>query len=368
MKIVHVVGARPNFMKVAPTMGALSDEHGVEQRLVHTGQHYDRTLSEAFFEDLDMPYPDAFLGVGSGSHAQQTALVMTRLESLIVEEAPDAVLVAGDTNSTMAAALCAAKLNTPVVHLEAGLRSGDRTMPEEVNRIVADHVAEVLLTPSRDADANLLGEGISGDSIAFVGNTMIDSLRRYEEQARDLEVGRRDYGCEGYVLVTLHRPALVDDANCLVEVMDHLEDVAAERAVLFPLHPRTRSVLRAAGWRPSRVRLLEPQSYIRFLSLQIGAFAVLTDSGGVQEETTVLGIPCFTLRTTTERPVTVTEGTNRVLGLGTEALETFREALEGGLPRRAVVPERWDGRAAQRVAEVVVGHYARALSALEAAR
>ena len=361
MKVLHVVGTRPNFMKIAPTLAALRSEPGVDQRLVHTGQHYDRALSEAFFDDLEIPYPDAFLGVGSGSHARQTALVMTRLERVIAETWPDVVLVVGDTNSTAASALCAAKLNIPVIHLEAGLRSGDRTMPEEVNRIVTDHVADLLLTPSRDADTNLSREGVAPERVVFVGNTMIDSLRRYEARARQLEVARRDYNAENYVLVTLHRPGLVDDAARLVEVMEVLETVAADWPVLFPVHPRTRGVLRSMRWSPTRVRLLEPQSYLRFLSLQTDASAVLTDSGGVQEETTVLGVPCFTLRTTTERPVTVLEGTNRVLGLGRDALDAFRRALSGSLPRRPVTPEGWDGRAAHRVADAVLDRYGTAL-------
>ena len=357
MKILHLVGTRPNFMKVAPVMAALAPLPGVEQLLVHTGQHYDPTLSDAFFEDLELPYPDHFLGVGSGSHGAQTAAVILGLEPILEQERPDAIVVPGDVNSTMAGAIAAVKLEVPVVHLEAGLRSRDRSMPEEHNRVIADHVADLLLTPTRAAGDNLLAEGVAPARIAFVGNTMIDSLRRHEAAARALDVARREHGVEGHLLVTLHRPSLVDDAERLIEVMEVLEDVARERPVLFPVHPRTAGVLDAAGWRPRRVRLVEPQGYLRFLSLEASAWVVLTDSGGVQEETTVLGVPCFTLRTTTERPVTVAEGTNRVLGVGPEALVAFRAALRGPLPRGGSVPDGWDGRAAARVAEVLLGRY-----------
>jgi UDP-N-acetylglucosamine 2-epimerase (non-hydrolysing) len=356
IKIVHIVGARPNFMKVAPTMAALTAA-GVEQRLVHTGQHYDDLLSDAFVEDLELPQPHYLLGAGSGSHAEQTARIMVALEPVLARERPDAVLVAGDANSTMAAAVTAAKLALPVVHLEAGLRSGDRSMPEETNRIVADHVADLLLTPSRDADANLLAEGVPKERIRFVGNTMIDSLRRFEAAARSLEVASVDYGVDDYILVTLHRPSLVDEPARLAEVVQMLEDVAIERPVLFPVHPRTAKNLRSTGWRPQRVRLLAPQTYLRFLSLELGASAVLTDSGGVQEETTVFGVPCFTLRTTTERPITVSEGTNRVLGIGRDALDAFRAALREPLRARPSAPERWDGRAGVRAAEAIIERY-----------
>lgn len=361
MKIVHVVGARPNFMKVAPTMDALSSLERVDQLLIHTGQHYDAELSDVFFEDLDLPEPDHFLGVGSGSHAEQTGRIMLALEPLLASEAPDAVLVAGDANSTMASALTAAKTDVPVVHLEAGLRSRDRSMPEEINRIVADHLADLLLTPSRDADENLISEGVVSERIRFVGNTMIDSLLLHEPKARRLAVARTDYDVEDYLLVTLHRPSLVDDLTRLGEVLAVLDEIAIERPVLFPVHPRTRKNLRRQGWHPSRVRLLDPQPYLRFLSLEIDAAAVLTDSGGIQEETTVLGVPCFTLRSTTERPVTVSEGTNRVLGVGRTALAALEAALHQPLTRHPCMPEGWDGRAAVRVAEAILDRYARPL-------
>lgn len=359
MKVLHVVGTRPNFMKVAPVLAELATRPAVEQRLVHTGQHYDRRLSDAFFEDLSLPHPDFFLEVGSGSHGEQTAHVILRLEPILAAERPDLVLVPGDVNSTLAAALAAVKLDLPVVHLEAGLRSYDRTMPEEHNRVVVDHLADLLLTPSRDADDNLRSEGIPEGRIAFVGNVMIDSLRAHEAAARALDVARQAYGAEGYLLVTLHRPATADHADALLEVMETLERVAERRPVLFPVHPRTNAMLSRLGWQPRRVRLLEPHGYLQFLSLQVSAAAVLTDSGGVQEETTALGIPCFTLRANTERPITVAEGTNRLLGVGPPALARLLEALEERPPEPTGQPEGWDGAAAGRVARVLVERYGR---------
>jgi UDP-N-acetylglucosamine 2-epimerase (non-hydrolysing) len=332
-------------------------ERDVTQSLVHTGQHYDEVMSDAFFEDLDLPHPDHFLGIGSGSHAEQTARIMLALEPLLTREGCDAVVVAGDANSTMAAAVAAAKINLPVVHLEAGLRSADREMPEEINRVVADHVSDLLLTPSRDADENLTREGVDSERVRFIGNTMIDSLRRHEPDARALKVAETEYGVAEYVLVTLHRPSLVDDSQRLRAVLEVLDEIAIERPVLFPVHPRTQGNLRSAHWHPERVRLIDPQPYLRFLSLQSDAFAVLTDSGGVQEETTVLGVPCFTLRSTTERPITVSQGTNRVLGIGPDALTAFRDALRDPLDRRPRAPEGWDGRAGVRAADAIVERY-----------
>jgi len=358
MKVFLIVGTRPNFMKVAPVLVKLAARPEVEQRLVHTGQHYDRRLSDAFFEDLSLPQPDFFLEVGSGSHGEQTARVILGLEPILAAERPDLVLVPGDVNSTLAAALAAVKLDLPVVHLEAGLRSYDRTMPEEHNRVVVDHLADLLLTPSRDADENLRSEGIPEERIAFVGNVMIDSLRGHEAAARALDVGRRAYGAEDYLLVTLHRPATVDHPDALLEVMETLEQVSERRPVLFPVHPRTNAMLSKLGWKAGRIQLLEPQGYLQFLSLQASAAAVLTDSGGVQEETTALGVPCFTLRANTERPITVAEGTNRLLGVGPPALARFLEALEEPPAEATGQPEGWDGEAAGRVARVLVERYA----------
>jgi UDP-N-acetylglucosamine 2-epimerase (non-hydrolysing) len=356
VKVLHIVGTRPNFMKVSPVMRALEGVPDVRQVLVHTGQHYDPRLSDAFFADLDMPAPDHFLRVGSGTHAKQTAGVMLSLEPVLFEESPDLVLVPGDVNSTLAAALTAAKVGVPVAHLEAGLRSRDRAMPEEHNRVLTDHLAEVLLTPSLTADENLLAEGVDERRIAFVGNTMIDSLRTYETAARELDVAA-EMGVEGFLLVTLHRPGLVDHPERFAPVMEALELIAEERPVIYPIHPRSRRGLEEAGWRPRRIQLVEPLGYLRFLSLLTAADAVLTDSGGIQEETTVLGIPCFTLRANTERPITVERGTNTVLGVGNSAVERLQDLVDGTPVRRPVELEGWDGRAAERVRDVLLSRF-----------
>jgi UDP-N-acetylglucosamine 2-epimerase (non-hydrolysing) len=356
MKILQVVGTRPNFMKVAPVMRALADSPEVRQVLVHTGQHYDHRMSDAFFADLELPPPDHFLGVGSGTHAQQTARVMLNLEPLLLEESPDLILVPGDVNSTLAAALTAAKVGIPVAHLEAGLRSWDRTMPEERNRVLTDHLADLLLTPSRDADENLLNEGIDRHRIAFVGNTMIDSLLTYEAAARELNIAT-EMGIENFLLVTLHRPGLVDHPERFAPVMEALELIAEARPVIYPIHPRSRRSLEGGGWRPRRVQLVEPLGYLSFLSLLTAADAVVTDSGGIQEETTVLGIPCFTLRANTERPITVEQGTNTVVGVGESAVETLPHLVARELMRRPVELEGWDGRAAERVRDVILSRF-----------
>jgi UDP-N-acetylglucosamine 2-epimerase (non-hydrolysing) len=350
--IVHVVGARPNYMKVAPIYAELERRGNVHQRLVHTGQHYDKNVNEVFFSELPLPKPHAQLAVGSGSHAEQTARALVELERVFGEWQPDLVLVPGDVNSTLAGALAAAKLNIPVCHLEAGLRSFDRSMPEEHNRRLTDHLSSLLLTPSEDGNRNLESEGISGDTVVLVGNTMIDTLLANVDEARGLAEWKR-YGLEqrGYLLVTLHRPALVDDARLIVTALRALEEVAEALPVLFPVHPRTRRRLEEAGVAPNRVQLVDPLPYRRFLSLQTGAAAVATDSGGIQEETTALGIPCFTLRDNTERPITVTHGTNVVLGLDPVHLREVPERLQ--LRRRSVVPPLWDGRAGERAADAV---------------
>ena len=350
------MGTRPNFMKVAPVVRALDAVLDLEQVLVHTGQHYDPGMSDAFFNDLDLPDPDHYLGVGSGTHTQQTARVMTGLEAVLVEERPNVVVVPGDVNSTLAAALTAAQAGIAVAHLEAGLRSRDHSMPEERNRILTDHAAELLLTPSRDADENLRAEGIDERRIAFVGNTMIDSLRTFESAAGDLDVGG-EIGVEHFLLVTLHRPGLVDHPERFRPVMEALEQVAEERPVVYPIHPRSRQGLEDSGWRPNRVRLLKPLGYLRFLSLLLSADAVLTDSGGIQEETTVLGIPCFTLRANTERPITVQLGTNTVLGVGDSVVESLPRILSGFPLRQPVELERWDGRAAERVRDAILSRF-----------
>ena len=347
--VVHIVGARPNYMKVAPVWAALEQLGNVEQQLVHTGQHYDREINDVFFDELPLPKPHHQLNVGSGSHGEQTARALVELEQLFVDLRPDLVVVPGDVNCTLAAALAAAKLQIPVCHLEAGLRSFDTTMPEEHNRRLTDHLSSLLLTHSEDANMNLVDEGIDPTKLAFVGNTMIDTLLANVEKARELQAWR-ELGLEnrGYVLVTLHRPALVDDPGLMRRTLRGLEEIAHEFPVVFPVHPRTRERLNELVVRESRIRLVPPLSYTNFLSLQTGAAAVVTDSGGVQEETTVLGIPCFTLRDNTERPVTVTHGTNVVLGLSPERLKDVPELLRKA--RRGVVPPFWDGLAGRRAA------------------
>jgi UDP-N-acetylglucosamine 2-epimerase (non-hydrolysing) len=348
--VVHVVGARPNYMKIAPLYESLADRGRVEQRLVHTGQHYDRELSDAFFAELPLPRPHVELHVGSGPHGEQTARALEGLERTFVELEPDLVVVAGDVNSTLAGALAAVKLGIDVCHLEAGLRSYDRGMPEEHNRRVTDHLSTLLLTHSEDAGENLQREGISGESVAFVGNTMIDTLLRNVDRARDArEWETHDLQEGGYLLVTLHRPGLVDDPELLSVTLAALEEIAVDLPVVFPVHPRTRARLESLGTvSSSRLALTPPLPYGAFLSLQTSARAVLTDSGGIQEETTALGVRCFTLRANTERPVTVTHGTNMILGLQPERIREIPALLELSVP--GGVPPLWDGRAGERAA------------------
>ncbi len=364
MRIAHVLGTRPNFVKMAPVIAATSARLGaVSAIVVHTGQHYDRAMSEVFFEELGVPEPDHMLGVGSGSHAEQTAKVLERLEPVLRDEAPDLVLVPGDVNSTLAAALCASRLGIAVGHVESGLRSFDRSMPEEVNRVVADHLSELLFLHSAEAEENLAAEGVGAERMHFTGNTMIDTLVALEPRFRGREAAR-ELGIDpgAYLLVTLHRPSLVD-GPLLDEAVAALERVAAEMPVVFPVHPRTRKML--AGRELAGVRLVDPVGYLDFLSLEAEAGAVLTDSGGIQEETTFLGIPCFTLRDNTERPVTVRAGTNTLLGLDPARIAEIPELLEARRAGSRDTPGReaedvsrpylWDGKAAERVADVVAG-------------
>jgi UDP-N-acetylglucosamine 2-epimerase (non-hydrolysing) len=351
--VVHVVGARPNYMKIAPLYAELERRGSVEQRLVHTGQHYDSSVSDVFFAELPLPEPHVKLEVRSGTHGAQTARALDGLERVFLDLRPDLVVVPGDVNSTLAAALAAVKLNIPVCHLEAGLRSFDWAMPEEHNRRLTDHVSTLLLTHSAEAHDNLAAEGIPEERIAFVGNTMIDTLFANIDKARGLEVWKELGVREGdYVLVTLHRPALVDEPELLSRTVAALGIVAEALPVVFPVHPRTRQRIETLGLAVSkRIILVEPQPYARFLSLESGAAAVVTDSGGVQEETTALGIRCFTLRNNTERPVTVSQGTNFVLGLDPERLAAIPDYLE--LPLRDERPPLWDGHAGARAADEV---------------
>ena len=352
--VLHVVGARPNFMKVAPVMRALDARKGFRSILVHTGQHYDAQMSASFFDDLQIPAPDLNLGVGSGSHGAQTAAVMSALEPHLIAESPDVVLVVGDVNSTIAAALTAAKLNIPVAHVEAGLRSGDRSMPEEINRVLTDQVAELCLTPSPDAADNLQREGIPSGRIHFVGNVMVDSLVWHLPRARELAVPA-EMGLERgrYVVVTLHRPSNVDQRETLLGIVEALDEIAAKVPVIFPVHPRTAARLDGFGIPLRNVRTVEPMGYVSMLGLLEGAGSVITDSGGVQEETTVLGVPCLTLRDSTERPVTLSLGTNRLVPDRSRAsiLEAFGQAW--GSPTEGRRPELWDGAAAERIVDVL---------------
>ena len=362
LKILSVVGGRPNFPKIAPILEAMTEAPEIVSRLVHTGQHYDHAMSQAFFEDLAIPAPDFFLGVGSGSHAEQTAKVMIAFEQVLLGERPDLVVVVGDVNSTLAAALVAAKCLVPVAHVEAGLRSGDRTMPEEINRILTDHCADYLFTHSDDADANLRAEGIPGEKIFLTGNVMIDTLRKCEGLARKRRTAEGlGLSAQGYALLTLHRPSNVDDPAVFGRILDGLEAVLADLPVLFPIHPRSRKRLEEFGLgariaRLGNLRLTDPLGYLTFLGLMMEARLVLTDSGGIQEETTALGVPCLTLRESTERPVTVRLGTNRLVGTDPDRLrQEARRILEGGSPRGSL-PPLWDGQAAKRIVAILRRH------------
>jgi UDP-N-acetylglucosamine 2-epimerase (non-hydrolysing) len=353
-----VVGARPNFMKIAPIAHVLAQRADVQHLIVHTGQHYDPNMSKVFFEDLEIPEPDLYLGVGSGSHSEQTAKVMMHFEEILLKERPDLVIVVGDVNSTMAATLVSAKLHVPVAHVEAGLRSFDRDMPEEINRLVTDALADILLTPSRDGDENLLREGVDASRIRFVGNVMIDSLLKFLPKARATRAWQK-LGVEhgNYVLVTLHRPSNVDDRRKLADLLEMFGALAERLPVVFPIHPRTRKMISEFGLKHDYpgLQLVQPIGYLEFIAMQEGARLVLTDSGGIQEETTILEVPCLTLRNNTERPVTVTSGTNRLVG---QDIATIQKACEEVLSQPKPVgrvPELWDGRTAERIVDELVG-------------
>jgi UDP-N-acetylglucosamine 2-epimerase (non-hydrolysing) len=345
MKLLHVVGTRPNFPKLAPVYRAAVAE-GADQVVVHTGQHYDESLSDSFFRDLGIPAPDLNLGVGSLSHAVQTARIMERIEPVLRAERPDWLVVYGDVNSTAAATLVASKMGIRIAHVEAGLRSFDRTMPEEINRLVTDRLADLLLTPSRDADVQLLREGEPESEIVFVGNVMIDTLCYSLQEARKTEF-RKSIGVgSNAVAVTLHRPSNVDDPERMRVIAEALREIARERPVVFPVHPRTAQRLRDDAISFEGVKLLEPLRYMEMLDLVDGAFAVITDSGGLQEETTALGVPCFTVRPNTERPITISEGTNQLVLDPATLPALVRAASRDAGSRR---PEGWDGHAAERI-------------------
>lgn len=353
MQILHVVGARPNFMKVAPVHRALSTRPGIKQMLVHTGQHYDVNMSDVFFQQLSIPNPDVNLGVGSGAHGKQTAEIMIGFENLVQGRRPDLVLVYGDVNSTVAAALVCAKLGIKIGHVEAGLRSFDRTMPEEVNRLVTDQLSDMLFTPSDDGDKNLEREGIAKEKVFLVGNVMIDTLVRLLPSARAVSL---DDLPAKYVLVTLHRPSNVDDAESLRKLLETLAAISQQVPVVFPVHPRTRQRIKDLSMNlptGDRLVLSEPRPYIEFLALQNRATAVATDSGGIQEETTFLGVPCITIRENTERPVTVTQGTNVLVGRDLAALKNAVQNVLAGKTKPHRIPPLWDGKASERIADII---------------
>lgn len=358
VKIIHVVGARPNFMKVAPMRTALARFAEVSQILVHTGQHYDANMSEIFFQQLEMPAPDINLEVGSGSHATQTAQIMMRWEEIALTERPDLVLVYGDVNSTVAAALVCAKLQIPVGHVEAGLRSFDRTMPEEINRLLTDQIADLLFTPSKDGNENLMKEGVPSEKIHLVGNVMIDTLVRLLPRAQNSKVFESlDLQPKNYGLITLHRPGNVDEPGTLTSILAALQQISREIPLIFPIHPRTRTRLGTLDYPSSRynhLRLLEPLGYLDFLRLQQEAALVITDSGGIQEESTFLGVPCLTVRENTERPITVELGTNVIVGQDMDFLMAEVSRILNGHGKAGTVPPLWDGRAGERIADIVV--------------
>ncbi|RJQ88413.1 non-hydrolyzing UDP-N-acetylglucosamine 2-epimerase [Amycolatopsis panacis] len=354
--VLHVVSARPNFVKVAPIHRAIARRGRLRQLVVHTGQHYDADMSDVFFRELGLPAPDVRLRVGTGSHAEQTGQVVLGLAETLRTHRPSLVSVVGDTNGALSAALSAAKSGIPVAHVEAGLRSYDRAMPEELNRVLIDHLAEVLLIPSEDAFGNLRREGIGEDRVHHVGNVMIDTLLRFAARAKRLPVPA-GLVPGGYALCTLHRPSNVDNEERLLALLGAIIDLSARIPVVFPSHPRTRAMLdrprlKAARERAPRLLLVPPAGYLEFLALTMRARLVLTDSGGLQEETTALGVPCMTLRENTERPITVEQGTNTLVGTDPAAIRAAAFAVLDGGGKPGRVPERWDGRTADRIAEV----------------
>jgi len=359
VRIIAVVGARPNFVKIAPILTELREYPHVSTTLVHTGQHYDARMSDAFFANLEIPRPDVNLNVKAVGAVAQMAEIMTRFESVLTSRRPGLVLVVGDVTSTLATALTAVKVGCPVAHVEAGLRSFDRTMPEEVNRVLTDAISDVLFTTEPEALKNLTREGISPERIHFVGNVMIDTLFRYRERARKSDVlDRLRLEPGGYAALTLHRPSNVDDEGTLGMLLEAIARIQAEIPVVFPVHPRTRGRLDAlAPVLPAMpgLRLVDPLSYLDFVPLMANARCVLTDSGGIQEETTALRIPCLTLRSNTERPITVTRGSNRIVGTGQDAIyESWRTVAQGHWPT-GELPDLWDGKAAGRLVRVLVG-------------
>jgi UDP-N-acetylglucosamine 2-epimerase (non-hydrolysing) len=364
MKILNIVGARPNFMKVAPLHRAFQQYPFIESKIVHTGQHYDTRMSDVFFNQLELPKPDYFLGIGGGSHAQQTARIMLEFETVVLTEQPDVVLVVGDVTSTIACALVAVKLHIPVVHVEAGLRSNDRRMPEEINRILTDSISNDLFVTEQDGLDNLKREGVADEKVHFVGNVMIDSLAHYRTKAAETKTVEA-LGLEphSYVLMTMHRPANVDTEEGLRSILKIIEDTSVYKQVLFPIHPRTRTNIERFGLSSQlesiqNLTLMEPQGYLEFLNLMENAAIIVTDSGGIQEETTYLQVPCLTFRNSTERPVTVDLGTNQLLAdLNPETVHQKVVEILQGKAKQGVIPPLWDGQAAGRIAEIIAEKY-----------
>ncbi len=364
MKIALVCGARPNFMKISPLIRAIekhktsSGTNLIEPILVHTGQHYDYKMSQAFFQDLGLPQADIYLSVGSGTHAEQTGKIMIEFEQVLFKEKPDLVIVVGDVNSTLAAALAAVKLHIPVAHVEAGLRSYDRTMPEEINRLLTDAISDYLFTPSPDANENLKREGIADEKIFLVGDIMVDSLLYNMERAEESQILTRlglDKG--SYAVLTLHRPSNVDKKESLLQIIHAVREISQRIPIVFPAHPRTRKSIKSFEFmrffKDEHIRLIEPLGYLDFLKLEINARLVMTDSGGIQEETTVVNIPCLTLRDTTERPITISQGTNVLVGNDTQKIITEASRILDGKEKKGCCPEIWDGKTAERIVEVL---------------
>ena len=359
MHVLNVVGARPNMMKIAPLSKEMGRHNDLQETLLHTGQHYDANMSQIFFDELSIPQPDIYLGIGSGSHAEQTGKIMVEFEKVLAAQKPDIVLVVGDVNSTLACSIVAAKMTVPVVHVEAGLRSFDRTMPEEINRIVTDALSDLLFTTSHNANENLIREGISEEKIFFVGNLMIDTLKTHLPKAKSLETPK-SFGLESgnYALLTVHRASNVDDPAVLQQIIDALVSIHQDIPIVFPAHPRTVKRISDFGFQ-SRLdampnfKIVPPQGYLAFLDLMAHAKLVLTDSGGVQEETTILNVPCLTLRNNTERPVTVTDGTNIMVGLDTDRIVSTTRQILAGESTPGQGPELWDGHTAQRIVKIL---------------
>ena len=360
--IILVVGARPNFMKIAPLYDELKSRE-LPVLLLHTGQHYDENMSKIFFDELEMTKPDVYLGVGSGSHSEQTARIMLDFEKVCEEKSPSMVIVAGDVNSTIACALVAAKLLIPVAHVEAGLRSFDMSMPEEINRILTDRISDLLFTPSPDADQNLANEGVKAENIKLVGNIMIDSLLNHSKKSEKSDIHKELNVSKGtYALITLHRPSNVDDKNTFSGIMEALETIGKDIPLIFPAHPRTSKMINEFGF-DSRIKQIpnfvvtEPLGYLDFLALMKNAKVVLTDSGGLQEETTALGIPCITIRENTERPITVEQGTNTVVGNSTENIVNEWKNIANTGGKKGRIPEMWDGKTAERIGKAIVEYF-----------